>query len=526
MIKRVLLCLSLLAVVVSAVDKEPTDTLKIKGRLNAYIQNVDVQGESNTAREEGFTHVEELNIGLSGPLKDGDAGVEMRGRNTNDERIQKESAELLYLHSYFKNKIWSLEAGDVAASLNPYIFGGSLKGLKARYKSPKKEKTWNYMIIGGVKKASWKELFKDVQNEQPTAYSGAVEAKYIYARAKEITVNVAAYKDDLTTGSANSSISGKEGFGVGLNGKWRFNRYITLKGRCAITDATNDLRNNKPSKTQNAFYIKLLTKPILKSLKSNFIYERVDSDFISLGGSGAKDKEQIQNINSLKISKRLRANLSLKANRDNLNGALNATQYIYYEYLRFNYYPNFLKRGNINFKFSNKDIQGRDADNNRQIAGIDFNLRKKSGWRYGGGVEYNDYTDHNESASSQISTIYKVIIGYKQKLNKNRFYRATINTNYQDIYHNQDKISFKIDAGYTHDKQLSMDLSYIINDTNYENSNDTQNSVSQFRTSYKIDTTGAKIVRLLLEKRDIFVDNDKANSYSEYMGKLSFAMNF
>ena len=330
----------------------------------------------------------------------------------------------------------------------------------------------------------------------------------------------------MTTGNTNSSILGKEAFGVGVNGKWRFNRYITLKGRGAITDGTDDLKNNKSSKTQSAVYLKLLTKPILKSLKSNFIYERVDANFISLGGSGAKDKEQIENINSLKISKTLRANLDLKAKRDNLNGALSATQYIYYEYLRFNYHPGFLKRGNINFKFSNKDIEGRGAQNNRQIAGIDFNLRKKSGWRYGGGIEYNDYTDQNESTSSQISTIYKIIIAYKQKLDKNRFYRATINTNYQDVYGNQDKISFKIDAGYTHNKHLNLDLSYLVNNTDYENSNDTQNSVSQFRTTYKIDAMGAKVLRLLLEKREVSIDNDTPNSYSEYRGKLSFAMNF
>jgi len=293
-----------------------------------------------------------------------------------------------------------------------------------------------------------------------------------------------------------------------------------------LTNGTDDIKNNKASKTHSAIYLKLLTRPILRSLRSNFTYQRVASDFISFGGSGAKDKEQIENSTSWRINKKLRANLSLKASRDNLNGALGDTQHIYYEMLRLGYRPDFLKRGDINFKISNRDTKGRGADNNKQIAGVDFTIRKKSGWRYGGGFEYNDYDDNNATSSSQTTTIYRALVGYKYRINKSKSYRITVRTNYQDIHADQDKIGFKIDAGYIHNRHLSMDLSYNINDTNYENSNDTQNSTYQFRTTYKIDTKGAKTVRLLLEKRDVDVENSSTNSYNEYRGKLSFVMNF
>jgi len=293
-----------------------------------------------------------------------------------------------------------------------------------------------------------------------------------------------------------------------------------------LTNGTDDIKNNKASKTHSAIYLKLLTRPLLRSLRSNFTYQRVASDFISFGGSGAKDKEQIENSTSWRINKKLRANLSLKASRDNLNGALGDTQHIYYEMLRLGYRPDFLKRGDINFKISNRDTKGRGADNNRQIAGVDFTIRKKSGWRYGGGFEYNDYDDNNATSSSQTTTIYRALVGYKYRINKSKSYRITVRTNYQDIHADQNKIGFKIDAGYIHNRHLSMDLSYNINDTNYENSNDTQNSTYQFRTTYKIDTKGAKTVRLLLEKRDVDVENSSTNSYNEYRGKLSFVMNF
>ena len=418
------------------------------------------------------------------------------------------------------------EAGDVAASMNPYVFNGSLKGIKARYRAPKKDRAWSYTMISGFKIRSWREVYRDEEGEAPTAYAGAFEAKYIHARAKEIAFSIAAYKDDLATGDANSSVLGKKGIGFGVNGKWRFNRYVTLKGRAAFTNGTDDIKNDKPSKTHGAIYVKLLTRPVLRSVRSNFMYQRVASDFVSFGGSGTKDKEQIENSTSWRISKKFRANLSLKANRDNLNGALGDTRHIYYEMLRLSYYPDFMKRGDINFRLSNKDINGRGADNNRKIAGVDFNLRKKNGWRFGGGFEYNDFDDENSTASSRTTTIYKALVGYRQKLDKTRSYRITARANYQNIHGNQDKIGFKVDAGYVHNKQLSMDLSYNINDTDYESSNDTQNSTYQFRTTYKIDTKGTKIVRLLLEKRDVDIENNGANSYDEYRGKLSFVINF
>ncbi len=505
-----------------AADKKD-DIWKASGHLSTYIQSIDTKGESNTTRE-GTTHKEDLYLNFRGPLKDGHAGTEMRMRTTNDSNIQADGEELIYLHSYFKNSVWTLEAGDVAASLNPYIFGGSVKGLKAKYKSPNRNKKWDYTVISGFKKASWREVLKNVPNEDPTAYKGAFEAKYTYARAKEISISTVAYKDDLATADANSTVVGKKGVGVGIDGKWRFSRYFTLKGRVALSNGTNDIKNHKASKTQGAIYLKLLTRPLLRSIRSNFIYQRVASDFISFGGSGTKDKEQVENLTSWRVSRKFRVNLSFKTNRDNLNGALGDTRHIYYGMFRLGYKPEFLKRGDINFKLSSRDTKGRGADNNRQIAGVDFTVRKKSGWRYGGGIEYNDYSDNNNTSSSQTTTIYRALVGYRYKVDTSKSYRITFRTNYQNIHANQDKIGFKIDAGYIHNRHLSMDLSYNINDTNYDSSNDTQNSTYQFRTTYKIDTKGIKTIRLLLEKRDVIMKNSSANSYDEYRGKLSFDM--
>ncbi|MBD3841511.1 MAG: hypothetical protein IE909_06430 [Campylobacterales bacterium] len=524
MMKYVFLIIFLL--VLNLFGAEKATAWEVNGRLDMYVQSIDVQGGTSSDRE-GSTHNEEVNLNFFGPLFDGEAGVQSRFRTTNDKRIQKDGAELLYLRSYFKNKLWELEVGDVAAPFNPYIFGGSVKGLKAVYKSSEKANTWNYAFISGFKKSAWRQTYTSESGEEPTGYAGAFEAKYIHESAKEIALSVALYKDDLSTGDTNTTLLGKKGFGIGLDGKWRFNKYITLSGRGAITRGSDDLENDKDSQTSNAVLIKLLTRPILTSLRSDFTYQRVDSDFISFGGSANSDKEQIENSTTWTINKEFRARVDLKANWDNLNGALEDTQYLYYEAIALTYTPEFLKRGDINFRFANKDVDGRGAKNNTRTAGIDINMRDSSGWRYGGGYDYNDFDDTILASASQKTHTLRALLGYKASLGEEKSYRFTIRPDYQLIENAQDKIGLKIDAGYTHDKRLSADFIYMINQTDYEaNDNNTQNSTYQFVSTYKLDAKGQNLLRLLLEKRDVDVENTPNNSYNEYIGKVSLVMNF
>ncbi len=230
-----LLIISLLATGIFAADTS-TDKWKVHGRLDMYLQTINVVGNPQNSRE-GNTDNEALNLNLTGPLVNGEAGVETRFRHTNDERIQEDNTEILYLRSYFRNKEWGLEAGDVAASYNPYIFSGSLKGVKVAYKSPEKARTWDYSGVLGLKKSSWRDTYNSDSTEEATGYAGAFSVKYRHERAKEISISMAALDTDLSTGGVdNNTTLGKRGYSVGLDGKWRFSKYITLKGRGAVTD--------------------------------------------------------------------------------------------------------------------------------------------------------------------------------------------------------------------------------------------------------------------------------------------------
>lgn len=527
MIKNLLIISALLSTAAFAADEKKDDEWKVSGRLNAYIQTINNDGNGSSMKE-GTTHNEELNLNYTGPVGDGEAGVESRVRVTNDERVQQDDVELLYLRSYYRDKTWSVEAGDVALSLNPYIYSGSVKGAKAVYKSLEKKRTLNYSLLAGFKKASWKELFTQEVNEAPTAYSGALEVKYIHERAKEIAISISGHKDDLSTGGVDSTAAGKEGYGIGLDGKWRFNKYITLKGRTAFTSGKDNIRdNNTSSKSKGAIYLKLLTRPLLKSVKSNFVYQRVDSDFISFGGSGNSDKEQLENSTTWTINKELRARMDLKGNRDNLDGALGDTQYLHYEALSLTYRPSFIK-GDMTFRGSNKGLDGRGTDTVTQTAGVDLNLRNKSSWRYGGGYDYSDVDDKNSTSSSLTTHRFNVLLGYKAKVSKVSSYRFTIRPSYLYIENQEDKIGLKLDAGYVYNKQMSMDLLYLLYQVDYSdvNANNTENSTYQARATYKLDTKGSDAIRVLLEKRDVDVDNTADKTYSEYKGKVSLVMSF
>jgi len=504
------------------------DSWTYSGRINGYVQAVDVDGPNGQGSDkEGYTQNQDLTLRFTGPLKDGKAGVEIRGRLTNDNSIQKDGATLLYFHSFFKNKKWFLEAGDVSASLNPYVFGGSVKGFKATYKSPKKDKKWDYVFIGGIKKAYWKELVESVQNEQPDAYSGAFEAKYTNKRAQEIAFSIAGYKDDLSTGDANSTVVGKKGVSFGLKGKWRFNRYVTLRGRFGLTNATDDIKNNKPMSSHTALQIKLLTKPSLRKIRSNFTYTRISPKYISLAGGATKDMEQFENSNSWRITNRLTSRFGVRFKRDNLDNDLNGTRRTSYEHISFRYRPKMIKRSDINFRFSNMDVKGRGTDSNTKTAGLSFNLRKKSGWRYALGLDYSDADDNN--ASSNITKSARVTVGYKKRLSKEKSYRITATINQQIVSQSGKKdnnYGLKLYLEYIHNARLSFDLNYMSKYAFKEDSENSEYSSYQARVNYKLDSKGRRSVRLLIEKKHNDIENTPNSSYNEYKAKISYVINF
>jgi hypothetical protein len=510
---------------VNASDLKQEKQWVLDSRLSGYFQKVDI--ENGTSNKEGFTQSHELDIKYHGSIADANAGIEARARTTNDNRVQNPNSQLLFLRGYYTTKYWNIELGDVAASMNSYVYGGSVKGLKVEYKGNEKTKNWDYKFISGVRKAKWRETYQTIDDEILDTYIAAFEAKYTHERAKVIKFSIATLKDDLTSGDSLNA-PGNKGTSIGLDGKWRFNKYITLKGKAAVARSTNDLRANKPMNSENALQLRLLTRP-LKSVKSNFLYQRISTNFLSVTGKTAGDNEKLENKTTWSISKQLRAKLSIKTSRDNLDGALGATQRTHYQALNFLYKPEFIKRSSIDFKFTNKNVDGRGVKTNQYTAGINANLRQKNGFRYGLGYNYLHLSDSINYESSQTINNIKFILGYKQKLQENSSYRITTTFDAQNVRqknNNEEKYGVKIDAGYKYNKRLSMDLAFISRNMYKDETDDSINNTYRFRTTYRLDDKGKNVIRLLLEKHDYDVENDAQNSYNEHIGKISYVMNF
>jgi hypothetical protein len=262
-----------------ASDFQQEKQWKLENRLSGYFQKDDI--ENGTSQKEGFSQSHELDMKYHGPISNNaNAGVEARLRTTNDNRIQNPNSQLLFLKGYYTTKYWNIEVGDVAASMNSYVYGGSVKGLKVEYKGNQKAKNWDYKFISGIRKAKWRETYQTIDNELLDTYIAAFEAKYTHQRAKVIKFSIATLKDDLTSGDSISA-PGNKGTSLGIDGKWRFNKYITLKGKAAVARSTDNLRANKPMNSENALQLRLLTRP-LKSVKSNFLYQRISTNFLSV----------------------------------------------------------------------------------------------------------------------------------------------------------------------------------------------------------------------------------------------------
>lgn len=497
-----------------------------KGRLSGYFQKIDVEG--GNSQKEGYTHSHDLDIKYTGKINETDAGVEFKVRATNDQRIQKNDAHLLSFRGFYTSKILNYEIGDVAASMNPYVYGGSLKGAKVEYDKKEKTDNWSFKFIGGVKKSQWRETYQTTVSEPLDTNVVAIEVNYKYERAKEISFSLVTLKDDLDSGDS-ATTPGKEGTTFGIDGKYRFNKYIKIDGRAAIANSTNNLRGNKKKDTASAVRLRAMTRPILSSVKSNFLYERISPDFISVAGSANNDNEKIENSTTWRINKQLNSRLNLKMNRDNLDGALGDTQYTYYEDLLFTYRPESLKRANFDIKIRNKDTNGRGTDINQYILGASANYRTENGYRYGLSYDYSNTTDYINSSSSTIINNLRGIFGLRNKINEQSSYRLTATLDLQNVNRNgndEDRYGLKLDAGYTFNKRLSSDLSYVSRHSFKESSDDSLNSTYQFRTTYRLDNEGKKTVRLLLEKRDYDVENNSSSSYNEHIGKLSYVVNF
>ncbi len=505
---------------------------QLHGQSATYFNTRKTHGDGGTASDsDGDFYREELSLYLTKQHEDQTrTGIDSRVRLSNNERIDTQEMRVLYLRAYHYGELYNTEIGDIAASYNPYVFSASLKGAKVDY-GTKKKKGFQASLIGGVQKATWDSVFKTEENEQPDRWIGGGNLTYIVDAGQQLSFTLAGVRDTVESGDyENVDFDGASSINGGFNADWRFNRYLTTKATVAVMQGVDNLKDNSSAENSHAIKLRFLTKPFPKSLKSNFTYEYVDSDFSPLVGTGSSDRERFENETSYYFNRQLKFRLTLKHSRDNLNGQLDGTQRTNDGNFYIDYRPEAFKRLDLGLRLQAKTTDGRGADLHYNEGEIYVSTVPKSGWKLGGSYIYTDINDDAVDAVDQDIHTFRSNVGWKKRFDNGNFFRSSLTMDYRltdQATGDFEKIGGKIDVGYDAGDYWSFDLFAQTNFNMRRYEDDTDYNAYQLRATYHPFGDPTKSIRLTAEQRFYGSDSSDPNAtYTEDIAELAYLFSF
>lgn len=515
-----------------APKEETGSKLEVRGQSATYFNWKQTNGEAEgTAVNDGSFYRQELSFYISQDKKEeGRSGLDFRVRATNDLQVDTKELRLLYLRGYHHTKKTQTELGDIAASYNPYAFSTSLKGVKLDL-APNKKTGFKGSLIGGVQKASWQEMVTTVANEQPDRWLGGANLVYTADAGQNVAFTLAMVRDHMATGDHETvDPQGAAALNSGVDVDWRFNRYVTTKAVLALMQGIDNIRDDHDAVTSYAVKLRLLTKPLPRSLRSNFTYEYVDSDFSPLVGSGAADRQRIENDTSYYFNRELKFRVTLKHSNDNLDGGLGATQNINDGSFYCDYRPGFLKRGDVGLRLQAKGMNGRGADLIQKESEAYISVRPKAGWQLRGAYIYTDIDDDAAGAIDQGINTLRGTVGWKKRFTNDHLFRSTFNLDYKVIDQStgdQSKVGGKIDLGYDAGQNWAFDLMAQTTNNQRQAADDTEYNAYQARVSYHPWGDMSKSIRFTAEQRNYRSDSTTSDqTYQENIMELSYLFSF
>jgi hypothetical protein len=505
-----------------------SDGWQLRGRSETLLEWQDVSGNSGSSLDEGTTWRQELSVAIQKQIEKGQIGLDLRGRATDNEQVDDRDARLMYLHGYLKTEKWHLELGDVAGSYNPLVLSTSAKGVKVDYQAGSRDEGWNASFIAGLQKPSWEEAYDSSSDESVDRYVAGVNGSWNHAPAQSLGATVSFIKDDTAT--EVTGIGAAEAKTAGIEWNWRFNRYLSIRGETAYTQTDDDTSDALGSEDAGAIRLKVYTKPIPRSLRSNFRYERLGTDYKPIIASASADRQRIENDTEWMINREFKVRLTLKHSQDNLDGSLGDTLVTRDGSLYFTYRPDWMKRGDFGLRLQGKQSSGRGSDQHMQIVAVDFINRPKSGWRYGTSYILTLIDDNAATAEDQQINTLRGTIGWKKRLADDHMVRATLTLDGNFINKDsgdQTSLGGRVDLGYDAGNLWSMDLFASTKSNGNDAAADTQYVSYQFRTDYHPGSDRSKSIRLSAERREYGSDDAAADQdYQEHLVKLSYLFTF
>ncbi len=499
---------------------------QIHGNSETIFGWHDVVGKSDGNLYEGTTGRQELSLHLSKQLTKGRTGLDLRGRATNDEQVDTSKAKLLLIHGYWQQDRINFEFGDVAGSYNPLVLSASVKGVKLNYRTGTRDHGMDYTFIGGLQKASWEELYDSRKDTSVDRYIGGLNGVWTHAPAQSIGATFSVIKDDSTTTDGTDPAKATTG---GMDWKWRFNRYVSFKGETAYTHTDLNSEDNESADNAWGVRMRLLTKPLPRSVRSNFSYERLDPDYKPVVASASSDRERFENDTEWMINRQFRLRTTLKYSHDNLDNQLVDTLTTREGVLYLTYRPDWLKRSDLGLRAQFKTDNGRGSDKYMQVDEINFNFRPKSGWRYGVSYIFTNINDDSTSGEDQQINTLRGTIGWKKRFSEDRMIRTTVQLDGHLINRDsgdQQSYGGRIDFGYDAGNLWSTDLSAGTKNSYNDSSPDNTYVNYQFRANYHPGEDRSKAIRLTAERREYDSDDINSPDYQEHIVKLSYLFAF
>ncbi len=513
-----------------AAETPDDQSWQIRGRSETTLEWKEVIGRSGSGIDEGTAWRQELSINLKKKLEKGKAGLDLRARATNDEQVDNRDARLMYLHGYWQQEKMLLEVGDVAGSFNPLVLSASAKGAKINLRTGERDQGWDHTVLAGIQKASWEEVYDSSSDESVDRYVAGFNSIWTHAPAQSIAAAGSFIKDDSSSVKDTSlGLDLAEAKTAGVEWKWRFNRYFSLKGETAFSHADADTSDDQSGDDGTAIRFKILTKPIPRAVRSNFMYERLDTDFKPVIASASSDRERIENDTEWMINRQLKLRMTLKYSRDNLDGALGDTLHTRDGILYYTYRPDWLKRSDFGLRTQFKRNSGRGTDQHMQIVAADFNFRPKSGWRYGASWIFTHINDDAVGAEDQRINTLRGTLGWKKRLANDHMIRATVRLDGHFINKDsgdQEALGGKVDFGYDAGNLWSTDLSASTKNSDNDAAADNTYISYQLRANYHPGEDRSKAIRLTAERREYETDDATADDYQEHLVKLSYLFSF
>lgn len=509
------------------------ESWQLHGRSETMLEWHDINGKSDGNLDEGTHWRQELSLNLSKKLSKGRTGLDFRGRATNNKQVDNRDARLLMLHGYWQQGRINFEFGDVAGSYNPLVLSTSAKGLKLGYRTGTRDSGVEYTVIGGIQKASWEELYDHTADKSVDRYVTGFNSVWTHAPAQSIGATFSFIKDDSATtdnsGTGVTTTGAAEAKTVGMDWKWRFNRYIDFKGETAMTHADQDTKDGQSAQDAWGLKLRLLTKPLPRSVRSNFMYERLDPDYKPVIASASSDRERIENDTEWMINRQLRLRTTLKYSHDNLDDQLTDTLTTREGVLYFTYRPDWLKRSDMGLRAQFKTDKGRGSDRYTQVDELNFNFRPRSGWRYGAAWIYTDINDDSSSGEDQSINTLRGTVGWKKRLHEENLIRVTVQMDGNFINRDsgdRESLGGRLDFGYDAGNLWSTDLSAGTKSSFSDTTADNSYINYQFRANYHPGSDRSKAIRLTAERREYDSDDVASPDYQEHIVKLAYLFSF